>query len=113
MAWYAGSFEDFYDLINYGSYFTIGVEILYSDHIRELTRQLPINQLLTETDNPGGYRWLAGDIGMPSIIKNVLSAIGEIKSTTTEKIIRNVHDNFARLIQNNKHMAEIYLKYYS
>ena len=110
--WYSGSLEDFYDLIDYGAYFTIGVEVLYSDHIRKLARQLPIKQLLTETDNPGGYRWLTGEIGMPSIIKNVLASLAEIKDTTTENVIQTVQDNFIQLIKADTHLTEIRKKYF-
>lgn len=110
--WYSGSFKDFNDLIDYGAFFTIGVEILYSDHIRELARQLPIKQLLTETDNPGGYRWLTGEIGMPSLIRNVLDAIAEIKDTTAENIVQNVQDNFIQLIRADRHLTEIRRKYF-
>ena len=88
-------------------FFTIGVEILYSDHIRKLARQLPIKQLLTETDNPGGYRWMTGEIGMPSLIMNVLDAIAEIKDTTTENVVQNVQDNFIQLIRTDRHLTEI------
>ena len=110
--WYSGSLEDFKDLIDHGAYFTIGVEVLVSDHIRELVRNLPLEQLLTETDNPGGYRWLTGEIGMPSLIIDVLDSIAEIKDTTTEIIIQNVQDNFGQLIKENKHLTEIYRKYF-
>jgi len=110
--WYSGSFGDFYNLIDYGAYFTIGVEVLFSDHIREIARQLPIKQLLTETDNPGGYKWLAGKIGMPSIITNVLDSIAEIKDTTSENISRNVQDNFIQLIKGDKHLTDTCKKYF-
>ncbi|MFC1885469.1 hypothetical protein ACFLZM_00205 [Thermodesulfobacteriota bacterium] len=49
---------------------------------------------------------------MPSIIKDVLDSIAEVKGTTTENIIQNVHDNFTQLIKYDKHLNEIYKKYF-
>jgi len=105
--WYSGPLEVFYELLEYGVYFTIGVELLFSDHIKELVRQLPLERLLTETDNPGGYRWLTGEIGMPSIIKSVIKSLAEVKNSTTEIIIQNVLENFFQLIKTNAHLTEI------
>ena len=111
--WYSGPFKEFNDLIDHGAFFTIGVEILHSDHIRELTRRLPLKQILTETDNPGGYRWLTGEIGMPSLVIKVLDAIADIKDTPTRIIIQNVQDNFVQLIKADEHLTKIYGKYFN
>jgi TatD DNase family protein len=102
--WYSGPFEAFNDLLDKGAYFTIGVELLYSDHIKALARQIPFERLLTETDNPGGYRWLTGEIGMPSMITNVINSLAEVKHTTAEYIIEIVQDNFIRLIETDEHL---------
>jgi TatD DNase family protein len=90
-----------------GAYFTIGVELLYSDHIKALARQIPLERLLTETDNPGGYRWLTGEIGMPTMIKSVIKSLAEVKNTTAENITQNVQDNFIQLIETDEHLREI------
>ena len=55
---------------------------------------------------------MTGKIGMPSLVMNVLDAIAEIKDTTTEFIIQNVQDNFVQLIKADKHLTEIYRKYF-
>lgn len=62
--WYSGPLDVFQELVARGYTFTIGVEILHSDLIQTLARELPLTQLLTETDNPGGLEWLTGGAGL-------------------------------------------------
>src|SRR6187549_3129021 len=49
--WYSGPMDILRAMIDYGCYFTIGVEVLYSDYIKEIARTIPDHLLLTETDN--------------------------------------------------------------
>ena len=57
-------------MIDFGCYFTIGVEVLYSDYIKKIAKAVPDHLLLTETDNPGALKWLKknDEIGMPKAI---------------------------------------------
>ena len=43
-------------MIDFGCYFTIGVEVLYSDYIKTIAKAVPDHLLLTETDNPGALK---------------------------------------------------------
>jgi TatD DNase family protein len=81
-------------------YFTIGVEVLFSDYIKEIARTVPDHLLLTETDNPGALKWLKKneEIGMPTAIKDVINALAELRQSTPEKIESLVHSNFTRFI---------------
>jgi TatD DNase family protein len=87
-------------MIDYGCYFTIGVEVLYSNYIKEIAKAVPDHLLLTETDNPGALKWLKknDEIGMPSAIKDVVNALAQVRQSTPESIIRLVYANFGRLI---------------
>jgi amidase len=92
-------------------YFTIGVEVLYSDYIKEIARTIPDHLLLTETDNPGALRWLkkTDEIGMPTAIKGVVDGVATLRQTGREEITSLVHANFARLIADDpcfKHIHE-------
>jgi TatD DNase family protein len=91
-------------MIDYGCYFTIGVEVLYSDYIKEIARTVPDHLLLTETDNPGALRWLKknDEVGMPMAIKNVFSALANLRQSTSETIESLVQTNFARLVANDQ-----------
>jgi len=95
-------------LIDYGCYFTIGVEVLYSDYIKAIARTIPDHLLLTETDNPGALRWLkkTDEIGMPIAIKDVVDGLARVRQTVQEEIELLVQGNFARLIANDPSLQE-------
>lgn len=103
--WYSGPLDTFRTMVEFGAYFTVGVEVLYSDHIQAIARDLPDHLLLTETDNPGGLKWLKGTAGMPGILNEVIQAIAKIRQTTASKVAQTVHDNFFCLIQNDPWLA--------
>ncbi len=105
--WYSGPFDILRALIEYGAYFTVGVEVLYSQQIQTITRQLPSERLLTETDNPDGLKWLRGTIGMPQVIREVVQAIAELKQTTAETITKTVYNNFMRLAKDDPWLADV------
>ena len=99
--WYSGPMDILRAMIDFGCYFTIGVEVLYSDHIKAIAQEVPDHLLLTETDNPGGLKWLKGEVGMPTAIKSVLDALAELRRTTADQATRLVYTNFTRLIAND------------
>ena len=90
-------------MIDFGCYFTIGVEVHYSDHIKEIAKAVPDHLLLTETDNPGALKWLNknAEIGMPTAIKKVIEAVAKVRQSTPEQIEDLVQGNFARLLAND------------
>jgi len=96
-------------MIQYGCYFTIGVEVLYSDYIKEIAQAVPDHLLLTETDNPGALRWLKkkDEIGMPTAIKDVVNALAVLRQSVPEKIEPLIKTNFYRLISNDPWLIEI------
>lgn len=96
--WYSGPLDILRALIEYGAYFTIGVEVLFSEKIREIARETPLELLLTETDNPGGLEWLSGTPGMPSRLIEVVEAVAELKESSAEAITESVRGNLARLV---------------
>jgi TatD DNase family protein len=106
--WYSGPLELIQEYLDVGAYFTIGVELLRSEHIGQIARALPLHRLLTETDNPGGYEWLVGEQGMPSRIKEVVHALAELSNTTPQEIAQQVQSNFVRLIEDDPHLVEVH-----
>jgi len=99
--WYSGPLEIFRALVGRGCYFTIGVEVMSSAHIQTLTRELPLSQLLTETDNPGGAKWLTGTIGMPTLLHDVLRMIATLKGMKQDQVSEAVQKNFLRMVEND------------
>src|SRR5690242_18306206 len=108
--WYSGPMDILRAMIDFGCYFTIGVEVLYSDYIKEIARTIPDHLLLTETDNPGALRWLKknNEIGMPTAIKDVVDGLARVRQTTQEEIQLLVQGNFARLIANDPWLGHVH-----
>jgi len=96
--WYAGPMDILRAMIDFGCYFTIGVEVLFSDYIKGIAKTVPDHLLLTETDNPGGLKWLKGETGMPKAIEQVVEALANLRPSTAETIEALVHANFVPLI---------------
>lgn len=107
--WYSGPMDILRAMIGYGCYFTIGVEVLYSDYIKEIARTVPDHLLLTETDNPGALRWLKtnDEIGMPIAIKDVVRAIANLRQSNPATIESQVQSNFSGLIANDPWLCQI------
>ena len=108
--WYSGPFDTFDELVDLGAYFTVGVEIGYSSHIEAIARDIPMDRLLTETDNPSGMTWQNGDLGMPLHINHPVKALAGLLDMSMEEVVRTVQANFARLIRDDPRLSDIYLK---
>jgi TatD DNase family protein len=108
--WYSGPLDVFRELVARGAYFTIGVEVLYSEHIQTIARELPPEQLLTETDNPGGPRSFIGTLGMPLLIRDVVQALVDLRRTSFEVIIQTVQTNFAQLIRDDPWLSDTHVR---
>jgi TatD DNase family protein len=105
--WYSGPLDVLSAMIDYGCYFTVGVEVHYSEPIKEIAITIPDHLLLTETDNPGALKWLKknDEVGMPVAIQNVVAAVAELRHTTAAEIERLVHANFAMIIKDDPWLA--------
>jgi TatD DNase family protein len=105
--WYSGPIQELEKLVEKGFYFSVGVEILVNPHIQDITKAIPASQLLTETDNPGGYRWLTGESGRPSIIKSVVEMISDIRGWKHRETERLIIDNFLQLTSNDSWVPQL------
>ncbi len=104
--WYSGPLDIFRELAARDVYFTVGVEVLHSKHIRTIAQEIPAGRLLTETDNPGGPRNFVGGPGMPALVKDVVRGVAEARKTTVEAIVRTVQANFIGLIRDDPWLAD-------
>ncbi|APD51193.1 TatD family hydrolase [Francisella hispaniensis] len=94
--WYAGDLEVLDKYLALGGHFSIGVEILFSEHIREITRRIPLERILTETDNPSSYSWLLGkeqNDGMPALLFKVIDKICEVKQIPKDIFLKILEEN--------------------
>ena len=113
--WYSGPIDILHAMIDFGCYFTIGVEVLYSDYIKSIAKAVPDHLLLTETDNPGALKWLKknDEVGMPTAIKDVVNALAELRQSTPDHVESLVQANFSRLIANDPWLHKIRDSFFS
>jgi TatD DNase family protein len=105
--WYSGPLDILRALVQFGAYFTVGVEISYSETIQAIARAIPEHLLLTETDNPGGLKWLRGVVGMPTDLQNVIHVIARLRNSSPEAVSQTVHANFLRMIKDDTWLKDI------
>ncbi len=105
--WYSGPWHILKAMVEHGFYFTIGVEVLFSQHIQDIARYLPAELMLTETDNPGGKQSITGTIGTPLLIKDVIGKLAEIRGTSAQIIITTVQNNLVRVGDNDPWLTRV------
>jgi len=97
--WYSGPLDVLGDLIGRDFYFTAGLEARHSDHVRAIVQEIPLDRLLTETDNPGGPKGYLGRPGTPALIEEVVEGLAQARSVTPEEIRCAVRQNLLRLFE--------------
>ena len=105
--WYSGPWQVLEAMVEHGFYFTIGVEVLLSRHIQHIAEYLPAELILTETDNPGGNESLTGNVGTPTLVKDVIGKLAEIRGTSDQVIITTVQNNLIGLGDNDPWLARL------
>jgi TatD DNase family protein len=105
--WYSGPLDILRALVQFGAYFTVGVEVWYSDTIRAIAREIPDHLLLTETDNPGGLKWLKDVVGMPKDIEKVVDTLAELRNSSPQLISKTIQDNFLCMINDDPWLQEV------
>ena len=96
--WYSGPPEPLRRMVERGYYFTVGCEVLAAEQIQAIAREVPVGQLLTETDNPGGPQWVYGEPAMPDLVKTVLQALAIVHGMDTTEMAEIVRLNMLRLV---------------
>jgi TatD DNase family protein len=92
--WYSGPLHLIDAYLALGCYFTLGVEMLTSPAIVEIAKKVPLQNILLETDNPGGYEWLTGKVGMPIVLLDVLEKVAEIKQISIARLNAQLTQNW-------------------
>jgi TatD DNase family protein len=105
--WYSGPPDIADALAARGALFTIGVEVHTSALIQDLARRLPLGQLLTETDNPGGAEWLTGAPGMPAELPGVVEALARLRGLDPAELCETIRANVIHLIDGDPHMDDM------
>ncbi len=108
--WYSGPLDLLPDFVGRGSYFTVGPEVRCSEHIQAIARAVPAEQLLTETDNPGGPKSYLGRSGMPDLILEAAQGLADARGATVEAIMEAVRSNIARLTHGDPRLLALHAR---
>jgi TatD DNase family protein len=94
--WFSYPLTALSEAVKHGYFITEGPPAVYSNGIREVIAQVPLTNLLTETDGPVKY-WkqpFNGQLTKPSFIRNVIEAVAEIKNTSIDVVADQIARNF-------------------
>jgi TatD DNase family protein len=94
--WFSYPLTALSQAISRGYYITEGPPAAYSNGIREVVAQVPITNLLTETDGPVKYykQPFNGQMTKPSFIRTVVESVAEIKKRAVEDVADQIASNF-------------------
>ena len=96
--WFSSPIELIPQIIEQGYYISEGPPTVFSDRTKEIVRQVPITNLLTETDGPVSYYGpFEGKLTTPAFIPQVVKAVAEIKNMKEEEAAEQISKNFVSL----------------
>jgi len=104
---YSGPIHSLKKFVDLGVYFTIGIEVKFSDHIKSIAELIPLNRILTETDNPGGPRSYLGAPGMPLLLIDVIKSLDQVRGIGEEEIIRRVQSNLFGIFGDDRRLEAV------
>lgn len=71
--WFDGSQSQLKEYIDLNCFFTVSPAVFTDRKFRSLMKEIPLNRLLPETDNPGTWSWLFNEDGQPLQITKVMT----------------------------------------
>jgi len=94
--WFSHSISTLHKAMDNGCFITEGPPATYSKDIREIIEKVPLTHFLTETDGPVTYwkRPYNGQLTTPSLIRNVVEAVAEIKEMQVYDVAQQIAENF-------------------
>ena len=96
--WYSGDLSTLRKFIDANTYFTLSVDINYSEKSKEIAKLIPLDFILAETDGPTALEWVNGDYGMPNEIIKVYKGICNVKSISMDKLKHHINLSYNKII---------------
>ncbi len=101
--WFSSPIELIPQIVERGYYISEGPPAVFSDRTKEVIRQVPITNLLTETDGPVPYYGpFEGKLTTPAFVPQVVKAFAEMKNLKEEEVAEQILKNFTDLFGKEK-----------
>jgi TatD DNase family protein len=92
--WFKGSEKTVERMMRNGYYVSFTPDIAYEEEIQALAKQVPLNQMMVETDGPWPFEGpFAGQMTHPRMIYSVVEHLTAIKRLTVQETIEHVRRN--------------------
>ncbi len=89
---YGGDIQTAQKIIEEGYFISLSTIVCFSEHHQQLAAELPLSQLLTETDSPY-LSPFKGQRNEPSFVEETVKTISQVKSIPIRKIASVTDDN--------------------
>lgn len=95
---YGGDLETAQEIIGEGYYVSLSTIVCFSHHHQQLAFDLPLSQLLTETDSPY-LSPFKGQRNEPAYVEETVKTIAEVKSISRDEVDRVTEQNARKIFQ--------------
>lgn len=94
--WFTNPIKLLPKIIDRGYYITEGLPTVYSSQIQGIIRQVPLTNLLTETDGPVRFFKppFKGEITTPAFIPFIIDAVAKIRKKRKAEVAEQIFKNF-------------------
>lgn len=94
--WFSNPVSALSKVIEHGYYITEGPPLVYSNSIQKIVKEVPITNLLSETDGPVTYYKppFNGKLTTPSLIPKVVEGIAKVKNMSLVDVADQIAENF-------------------
>jgi len=99
--WFSKPLELLPEIASKGYYISEGPPTAYSKSTKEIIKQIPLENLLTETDGPVRYfgKPFKGKTTTPAFIPIIVEAVAEIKGMKKDEVAVQVYENFVKFFR--------------
>ena len=97
--WYSGDLDTYKAMVDFGCYFTFGVELPFNESIQACALHCPSDQLLTETDGPGALEWLNGERSRPMHLPAIVEFLADLRQENPKELQEQISQNYLNLLK--------------
>lgn len=97
--WFDGSQSQLKSYLDLGCFFTVSPAVFKDSKFRSLVKQIPLEYLLPETDNPGTWPWLFNKEGHPLQISHVMQETASFLNLDVDDLLLQFKSNLQSFLQ--------------